>query len=110
MTRLDSAGSEPPTESELATELGDDVGPILRFLERKADVVQVEPDRYYAAGQLKHLLNRLRQSMPDGAELSPAQIRDSLELSRKFLIPFLEYCDRAGYTNRGVTGRVWRGS
>ena len=89
---------------------GVDSTAIVRFLERRGDVVQVEPDRYYAAGQLKFLLDRLRSSMAGGAEFSPSQIRDALDLSRKFLIPFLEYCDRAGYTNRTVTGRVWRGS
>jgi selenocysteine-specific elongation factor len=106
--KLESAGAEPPSDAELAAEFGEEAGPVLRFLERRGDIVQVEPDRHYASNQLKLLLDRLRRSMVDGAELSPSQIRDSLDLSRKFLIPFLEYCDRAGYTNRTVTGRVWR--
>jgi selenocysteine-specific elongation factor len=110
MNRLESAGAEPPNEGELAEAFGGETPAILRFLERRGDVVQVEPDRYYAAGQLKLLLERLRRSMAGGAEFSPSQIRDSLDLSRKFLIPFLEYCDRAGYTNRTVTGRAWRAS
>jgi selenocysteine-specific elongation factor len=110
MSRLESAGAEPPSEAELVAEFGAETSAIVRFLERRGDVVQVEPDRYYTAGQLKLLLDRLRRSMPAGTELSPSQIRDALELSRKFLIPFLEYCDRAGYTNRSVTGRIWRGS
>ena len=110
MGRLVSAGVEPPSDAELASEFGDDVASVLRFLERRGNVVQVEPERHYAADQLKLLLDKLRRSMADGAELSPSQIRDSLDLSRKFLIPFLEYCDREGYTNRTVTGRIWRSS
>ena len=109
-SRLESAGAEPPNEAELVAEFGADASAIVRFLERRGDVVQVEPDRYYTAGQLKLLLDKLRRSMPGGTELSPSQIRDALDLSRKFLIPFLEYCDRAGYTNRSATGRIWRGS
>ena len=108
LARLASAGAEPPSEPELAAEVKAEVGAILRFLERRGDVVQVESDRYYAADQLKLLLDKLRRSMPGGAEFSPSEIRDSLELSRKFLIPFLEYCDRAGYTARTATGRCWR--
>jgi selenocysteine-specific elongation factor len=108
--RLESAGAEPPNEGELIAEFGPESAAVIRYLERQGDVVQVEPDRYYATGQLNLLLDRLRRSMAAGAEFSPSQIRDSLDLSRKFLIPFLEYCDRAGYTNRTVTGRVWRGS
>jgi hypothetical protein len=48
--------------------------------------------------------------MAVGREYSPAELRELLGLSRKFLIPFLEYCDRVGYTVRGVTGRLWRGT
>ena len=107
--RLGGAGSEPPSSSELGAELGADVGPILRFLERRGDVVQVEADRYYGVEQFRSLLDKLRRSMAGGAEFSPSQLRDSLELSRKFLIPFLEYCDRTGYTARSATGRSWRG-
>ena len=110
LNRLESAGAEPPSEGELSAEFGGDAAAIIRFLERRGDVVQVEPDRYYTAGQLKRLLDKLRSSMVGGTEFSPSQIRDALGLSRKFLIPFLEYCDRAGYTNRTVTGRVWRAS
>jgi selenocysteine-specific elongation factor len=110
LNRLELAAAEPPSEGELSAEFGADTAAIIRFLERRGDVVQVEPDRYYAAGQLKLLLDRLRNSLAGGAEFSPSQIRDALDLSRKFLIPFLEYCDRAGYTNRTVTGRAWRGS
>ena len=110
LNRLESAGAEPPSEGELSGEFGADTPAIIRFLERRGDVVQVEPDRYYTTGQLKRLLDKLRSSMAGGTEFSPSQIRDALGLSRKFLIPFLEYCDRAGYTNRTVTGRVWRTS
>jgi hypothetical protein len=46
--------------------------------------------------------------MPDGAERTPSELRDLLGISRKFLIPFLEYCDAAGYTMRSGAGRVWR--
>lgn len=106
--RLDAAGSEPPTVDELVAEFGEDVGPILRFLERRSEVTQVEQDRYYASGQLRLLVDRLHDAMPVGKELSPSELRETLGLSRKFLIPLLEYCDRVGYTNRGVTGRVWR--
>jgi hypothetical protein len=43
--------------------------------------------------------------MMDGKEYTPAELRDLLGLTRKFLIPFLEYCDREGYTIRGGLGR-----
>src|SRR6185436_5789639 len=87
LNRLESAGAEPPSEGELSGEFGADTPAIIRFLERRGDVVQVEPDRYYTTGQLKRLLDKLRSSMAGGTEFSPSQIRDALGLSRKFLIP-----------------------
>ena len=106
---LSAAGSEPPSVAELSAELQTHVEPILRYLDRNGLVVQVEPGRYYAAAELKQLLERLRAGMATGAERTPSELRDILGVSRKFLIPFLEYCDAAGYTVRSGSGRVWRG-
>jgi selenocysteine-specific elongation factor len=110
LARLDAAGSEPPNVEELSGEVGSDVAAVLRFLERRGDVVQVEQDRYYASRCLNQVIDRLRAIMSGGAELGPSELREKLGLSRKFLIPLLEYCDRAGYTNRSAAGRVWHGT
>jgi selenocysteine-specific elongation factor len=110
VARLATAGAEPPSVEELAAETRDDVLPILRYLERNGTIIQVEPNRYYTDTELKSLVSRLREVMRGGAELGPPEIREALGLSRKFLIPFLEYCDRVGHTNRRLNGRVWSGS
>ena len=110
LARLDAAGPAPPSVAELAMEIGREVAAELRFLERGGGIVQVEPDRYFTADQLKQVLQRIQGVMAGGAEKTPAELRESLDLSRKFLIPILEYCDRAGLTSRGVNGRVWRQS
>jgi selenocysteine-specific elongation SelB-like protein len=44
--------------------------------------------------------------MTEGREYSPAELREMLGLSRKYLIPFLEFCDRKRITERRATGRV----
>ena len=110
VSQLDAAGAEPPSIEELSAALAGDPTAALRFLERRGDVVQVEQNRYYAATQLKALLVRLRDAMAGGAEVNPSQLRETLGLSRKYLIPLLEYCDRVGYTSRSASGRVWRGT
>jgi hypothetical protein len=43
--------------------------------------------------------------MAAGAGYGPAELRESVPLTRKFLIPLLEYCDRMGYTVRNEQGR-----
>jgi selenocysteine-specific elongation factor len=109
VSQLESGGAEPPSIEEIEAAVGVDPRPLVRYLERAGQVVQVEQNRYYGAGQLQLLIERLRGAMAGGAERSPADLRDALGLSRKFLIPFLEYCDRAGKTRRTAGGRVWGG-
>ena len=103
---LQSAGPEPPSLSELGSAHGPSVAPLLRMLEREGTVVPVESDRYYAKDALESLVIRLRDGMRPGREYSPSELRDVIGLSRKYLIPFLEYCDRSGITERRPAGRV----
>jgi selenocysteine-specific elongation factor len=107
---LAASGAEPPSVDELSEQVGVDAEPILRFLDRRAKIVQVEQRRYYDAGHLKLLVEALKSGMSPGLEYGPSELRELLGFSRKFLIPFLEYCDRVGYTIRGAGGRMWRGA
>lgn len=99
------AGAEPPSVSDLTARHGDAVLSLLRLLGPER-VVQVEADRFYHATAVSALIGRLRRSMEAGREYSPADLRDSLGISRKFLIPFLEFCDRQRVTERRGTGRA----
>jgi selenocysteine-specific elongation factor len=108
LAELNAAGAEPPSMSEMTPRHGPALGNVMRFLERTGAVVQVEPGRYYTKGTLDAVLDRLAAAMPEPREYSPAELREALGTSRKYLIPLLEYCDRQGLTTRGETGRVWR--
>jgi len=106
---LERAGGEPPSGSELEAALGGDVVPLLRLMEREREVVAVEADRWFARPALDEMITRLRAGMTPGREHSPAELRDILGSSRKYLIPFLEYCDRHHITERRSSGRVLLG-
>ena len=111
LVSLLSAGRhEPPSVHELQSRFGQQVLPILRHLERQQRVVQVEDGRFYAPEAVQELLSRLEGGMAGRGELAPTDLREVLGFSRKFLIPFLEFCDRKGYTARQGNGRVWRGN
>jgi selenocysteine-specific elongation factor len=103
---LHDAASEPPSVGELVTRHGATVPSLLRILEREGVVVAVEPDRYYAREVIEQLLGVMRSAMGDGREYTPSDLRDVLGISRKYLIPFLEFCDRRGITERRASGRV----
>lgn len=107
---LDAAGHEPPSVAELQERFGPQTSSLLRHLEREQRVVQVEDGRFYAPNAVRELLQRLEGGMAGRGELAPTDLKEVLGFSRKFLIPFLEYCDKRGYTARQGNGRVWRGA
>jgi selenocysteine-specific elongation factor len=108
MERLVAAAAEPPSIDELAASIGvapQEILALARWNARDGSLVAVEPARYYARSAVEALKARLAAGMSEGREYAPAELRDLLGLTRKFLIPFLEYCDREGYTIRTGLGR-----
>ncbi len=103
---LGQSGREPPSVGELRQTFGPDTLALLRNLERRSDVVQVEPDRYYSRGVVEEMALALCKGLRAGVEYGPGEMREILGLSRKYLIPFLEFCDRHGVTERRPAGRV----
>jgi selenocysteine-specific elongation factor len=99
---------EPPSVGELVSRYGSSVPSLLRHLERQERIVQVEADRYYDRSALDAMIVRLKTNLVPGQVYVPAQLRDVLGTSRKYLIPFLEFCDRKGITERRGEGRILR--
>jgi selenocysteine-specific elongation factor len=94
--------------SELVSRYGSSVPALLRLLERQGRIVQVEADRFYDRSALDAMVARLKGTLVPGSAYVPAQLRDVLGFSRKYLIPFLEFCDRTGLTERRGDGRILR--
>jgi selenocysteine-specific elongation factor len=108
LAALDAAGNEPPTLDELAGTLAATttaLTALARLLARDGVLMAVEPARYYRSQTVDHLVARLRGGMSADAGYGPSELRELLGFSRKFLIPFLEYCDRAGVTRRDLEGK-----
>ena len=105
---LRQADAEPPSVAELASSLpGTNVGAVLRLLVRSGAVVAVA-DRYYEAGALGRELDRLKEALAAQGPSTPAQVRERLGRSRKWLIPLLEWADREGVTVRDGDRRTLR--
>jgi len=104
--RLEGAGLAPPSVAELEAELGrGDVLAALRLASEGGRLVQVERDRWYARVSLERFTAVLREVGGNG-EITPAALRDRLGITRKFLIPLLEWSDRQGLTRRVGEVRV----
>jgi selenocysteine-specific elongation factor len=106
--RLEAGGAEPPGVDELTATFGPRTPALLRLLVSAKRAVAVSPERYYGADALRALERRLADFTRSNGKFTASQIRESLELSRKYLIPFLEYCDRVGYSRRDGDYRTFR--
>ena len=103
------AGLTPPTLAELETLTGrGDVGAALRIAAGQGRVVAVERDRYYSVESLEVFASAVR-TFGGEQEITPAGLRERLGLSRKFLIPLLEWADATGLTIRTGDSRRLRG-
>jgi selenocysteine-specific elongation factor len=107
VTRLEAAGLAPPSVPELAQLVGrPDLPAILRIAEAAGSVEAVERDRYYSRTALEAFARAVVEAGA-GGEVTVGRLRESLGLSRKFLIPLLEWSDRQGLTVRsGDTRRL----
>ena len=102
---LRRAGLSPPSVLELERETGRrDIGAVLRLAASRGQVEAVEPGRSYDGEALRRFAEMLREVGQSG-EIQPAALRDRLGISRKFLIPLLEWADDRGLTVRSGAGR-----
>ncbi|MGI8765959.1 MAG: selenocysteine-specific translation elongation factor [Gemmatimonadaceae bacterium] len=103
------ADVQPPSVQEIVGQFGSRAESLLRFAARRGNLIPVESVRYYDAGVTSKQIGRMREVMQPGREYAPQELRDILGVSRKYLIPFLEYCDRTEVTERRSSGRVING-
>jgi selenocysteine-specific elongation factor len=97
---LEGAGLHPPTLAELELQTGrHDVSAILRLAAQTGKVEAVERERYYARPALERFTATLAEIGRDSL-IAPADLRDRLGISRKYIIPLLEWADAKGITER----------
>ncbi len=98
---LVAAGWEGRTPAELA-ELGDPerAHDLLEFFVRQGTAVRVGRDRYYDRCALDRLRDTVVAEVRRLGRATPAQLREKTGLTRKYLIPVLEWLDACGFTVR----------
>ena len=103
---LSQANLTPPSVAELERSTGRrDLVSLLRLAATSGRVEAVERDRYYSREALEHFTEVLKD-LGAGGMIIPAQVRDRLGISRKYLIPLLEWADGRGITVREGEGRT----
>ena len=106
---IEAAGLQPPLVTELGKKLRLDravLDDLLRLLQESGLTKAVTPELHVAVGALETMEARVRELLADAAPVPPARFKETFGLSRKYLIPLLEYLDREGVTRRTAKGRV----
>jgi selenocysteine-specific elongation factor len=100
-------GLAPPLVDELPATLVErrDFWSLVRRLETLDVVRQVADGLYVRSEELDLAAARIRRELGGRTNLGPADFREALPVSRKHLIPLLNYFDGRGTTVRGTDGR-----
>lgn len=77
-----------------------------RFLEDEKWIVALDDQIAYAGEVFNGAVEKLRSGT--GSDFEVGHAKDILDLSRKYMIPFLEKLDSMGFTNRVENKRVWK--
>jgi selenocysteine-specific elongation factor len=77
-----------------------------RFLEDQAVIIMLDDQYAWYGEHFADAVRKLKEQTGDEFEVS--QAKEAVELSRKYMIPFLERLDALGYTKRIENKRVWR--
>ena len=108
---LITSGTEPPTVKELCelfrlpekTRLDH-----LTLLTRQGRAVKVKSALFYAPAPLHNISETMLEYLRTNGEITPAEFREITGLSRKFMIPVLEYFDSLKMTVRVGDKRLLR--
>ncbi len=76
------------------------VGPVLKMLQQKGELVKINNDLYYDASALAGIKNDVRAWFDTHADMTPTDLKELTGLSRKYVIPLLEYFDNSHFTFR----------
>ncbi|HWA57070.1 MAG TPA: selenocysteine-specific translation elongation factor [Gemmatimonadales bacterium] len=98
--RLDQAGLAPPSVGELEAEFQlTGVRLALKAAAETGRIIAVEGERFFSRAALDGFRDRVLETGRAGT-ITLQALRDATGLSRKFLIPLLEWSDRSGLTIR----------
>lgn len=81
-------------------------GELKRFLEEQHFIMPLDDQYYWHYENFKEAVDKLRNHTDD--EFGVGEAKEAVDLSRKYMIPFLERLDALGITRRVENKRVWR--
>jgi selenocysteine-specific elongation factor len=105
------AGLAPPTLREVRERFADRLRPaesVLKVMLQEGELVKVSEDLYYHRDNLAALRERYRALLLRDGRATPVEFKELTGLTRKFIIPLMEYFDLTKLTIRSGDGRLLR--
>lgn len=105
------SGLKPPYSRALPQELGLKsalVSDLMRHLVETGKLVHIQGDLFINGEALRKARENVRAFLEKKGEISVSEMRDLLGITRKYMIPLLEYFDGIGFTARKGDNRVLR--
>ena len=97
-------GVSPPDERELATLLEPygrgEVQDVFQALLLQGKLVRISGGMVLHSQVLEKVLDSLRKFLQQHGQITVSEFRQLAQTSRKYAIPFMEYCDSVGFTVR----------
>ncbi|QJB58274.1 selenocysteine-specific translation elongation factor [Pseudodesulfovibrio sp. zrk46] len=103
LSAYEQGGFTPPNLKDVLEPMGMDfkqASPVFRLLQDQAVLVRVKDDMYYHVPALEEIKARIVGFFENNEEMSAPDFKDLTGLSRKYLIPVLEYFDKEKVTVR----------
>ncbi len=104
-------GLTPPTAREVATMFPDrkkEVASLEQLMLREGEIVRISEDLNFHKDVLAKLRENYKQMLIKDGEATPSSVRELTGLSRKFIIPLMEYFDSTKLTMRAGDKRILR--
>jgi selenocysteine-specific elongation factor len=104
-------GLQPPSFKELSGEWSEDeerIRAVLEHLDHEGVLVKIRSGMYFHRVHLDHLKEELVHYLKSHQEITTPQFKEITKVSRKYMIPLLEYFDQIKLTLRLGEKRVLR--
>lgn len=112
VTAYQHGGLTPPNPKDILTPLGltmKEALPVYKLLVTEGVLVKAQENTYFCAAAVARLIETVRAFYAAGnTDMGPAEFKELTGLSRKFLIPLLEYLDKEKVTVRVGDKRLLR--
>jgi selenocysteine-specific elongation factor len=97
LERFKKSPFETPSVKDSMTTVGEDV---FNHLLESEQLIKVSPDVVFTAQSFEEMVQRIREELQDDSEITIAEVRDTLDTTRKYALALMEYLDSIGVTVR----------